>query len=64
MVQAKTENQTITSIVQNAETIRLVTKDGTKSVTDLKKGDEVMVFIQEGGRHFGKLVKDERVIER
>ena len=64
MIQAESDGQIITSIVQNAETIRLVTKDGAKSVTDIEKGDEIKVFFQKGGRHFGKLVKDERVIER
>jgi 3-dehydroquinate synthase II len=51
-------------IVQNAETVRLVSTLDSKSVTDLASGDEVLLFIQEGGRHFGTLVADEMVIER
>jgi 3-dehydroquinate synthase II len=51
-------------IVQNAETVRLVSTSDSKSVSDLTPGDEVLIFIQEGGRHFGTLVTDEMVIER
>jgi len=51
-------------IVQNAETVRLISTSGSKSVTDLASGDEVLICIQEGGRHFGTLVTDEMVIER
>jgi len=65
LVEAETNNRRFRTIVQNAETIRLVTKDGTKSVKELVKGDEVLVHVQEGGgRHFGRLVKEERVIEQ
>ncbi len=52
------------TIVQDAETVRFVARDGSKSVTDLKTSDEVLLYIQEGGRHFGTLVKSERIIER
>lgn len=51
-------------IVQNAETIRLVTPENSKAVTDLKKGDKILARVEEGGRHFGTLVKEEAVIER
>ncbi|MEM3608878.1 MAG: 3-dehydroquinate synthase II [Candidatus Bathyarchaeia archaeon] len=64
LIEAEHEGRTFKAIVQNAETIRLVTKEGSKSVKDLTKGDTVLIHIQEGGRHFGKLVKEERVIER
>jgi len=64
LVEAEVNNKRFKTIVQNAETIRLVTKGGTKSVKELAKGDEVLIHVQEGGRHFGKLVKEERVIER
>lgn len=52
------------TVVQDAETVRFVTSDGSKSITDLKIGDEVLLYTQEGGRHFGTLVKSERIIER
>ncbi|MBS7609283.1 3-dehydroquinate synthase II [Candidatus Bathyarchaeota archaeon] len=51
-------------IVQNAETIRLVTPDGSKSISELKPGDRLLVHMEEGGRHFGILVKEEMVIEK
>jgi len=52
-------------ILQNAETIRLVMKGGEPvAVTDLKVGDEVMVYARgPRGRHFGGEV-DEFIIER
>ena len=65
LIEAECEGRKIKTIVQNAETIRLVTRDGSRSVSELKAGDEVMVYItEEGGRHFGTLVKEEMVIER
>lgn len=64
LIEAACGKRVFSTIVQNAETIRLVTKNGTKSVKELTKGDEVLVFMQEGGRHFGRLVPHERVIEQ
>lgn len=64
MVEAEVEGDDVKAIVQNAETIRFVTRDGSKPVTELKQGDEVLVYHQRGGRHFGTLVEEETVIER
>jgi 3-dehydroquinate synthase II len=64
LVEAKIGNRKLTTIVQNAETVRLVTRDGSKSVSEIKLGDEVLVRFEEGGRHFGRKVADEMVIER
>ncbi len=64
LIEAEYEGKRIKTIVQNAETIRLVTKKGSKSVAELKTGDEVLAYVTEGGRHFGTLVKEETVIER
>jgi len=51
-------------ILQNAETIRLTAPDGTPvSVVDLKKGSEVLVSLEEAGRHFGMKV-DESIQEK
>jgi len=64
-VEAETEGKKIKTILQNAETIRLVTAKGSKPVTELKPGDEVLAHIAtSGGRHFGVAVPDETVIER
>jgi len=64
LIEAEHEGRRIKTIVQNAETIRVVTKNGHKSIAELKLGDEVMAHVEEGGRHFGTLVKEEMVIER
>ena len=64
LIEAEINGKTVKTIVQNAETIRLITPDGSKSVCELKPGDEVLVHYAPGGRHFGILVKEETVIER
>ncbi len=65
LVEAEAEGTRIKTILQNAETIRLVTPDGSKPVTELKTGDTVLVHVAaKGGRHFGVSVPDETVIER
>jgi 3-dehydroquinate synthase II len=65
LVEAEVEATKIKTILQNAETIRLVTVSGSKPVTELKAGDEVMAHMTaKGGRHFGVSVADETVIER
>ncbi|MEM4344754.1 MAG: 3-dehydroquinate synthase II, partial [Candidatus Nitrosocaldus sp.] len=52
-------------IVQNAETIRFIGKDARLiAVTDLKAGDEVLVYARGSrGRHFGIEV-DEFILEK
>ncbi len=51
-------------IVQNAETIKLVNPEGKHvSVSELKAGDEVLVWVGEKARHFGVKV-DEFVVEK
>jgi 3-dehydroquinate synthase II len=65
LVEAEAEGKKIKTILQNAETIRLVTKKGSKPVTELKTGDEVLAHVTtSAGRHFGVAVPDETVIER
>lgn len=63
LIEAEIRGRRIKTIVQNAETIRLVTPDGSKSVSELKPGDKVLVRLEEGGRHFGTRVKEESVLE-
>lgn len=60
LIEAKVNNETVSLIMQNAETIRLTSPEGKPiSVTKLKKGDEVLVFVSDGkGRHFGEEVKE------
>lgn len=64
LIEAEYEGKMLKLIAQNAETIRVVTPKGSKPVTDLKKGDKILARMEEGGRHFGTLVKEEAVIER
>ena len=46
-------------ILQNAETIRLVTPDGSAiSVVNLAPGNKILGCALEGGRHFGMAVKE------
>lgn len=45
-------------VLQNAETIKVVTPKGSESVTKLKKGDRVLAHLATGGRHFGMKVEE------
>ena len=64
LVEASVGPASIRTIVQNAETVRLVTNEGSKSISDVKPGDEVLVRYEEGGRHFGTRIPDEMIIEK
>lgn len=65
LVMAQIDDSKGTVILQNAETIRLITKDNKLvSVTDLKVGDEVLAYAKSSsGRHFGMSV-DEFILEK
>ncbi len=64
LVEAEHVGRKIKTLLQNAETINLVGKDGEPiSVSELESGDEILVYLQEGGRHFGAQV-DETLVER
>lgn len=64
MIEAKTKDGKKGGIfLQNAETIRLVGKDGKPvSVVTLKEGDEVLCHLDSAGRHFGMRI-DENITE-
>ena len=65
LVEAEVEGKKIKTILQNAETIRLVNPKGSTPVTELQAGDEVLVHLaSSAGRHFGVSVPEETVIER
>lgn len=53
----------VDTLLQNAETVRVATPDGRTAVTDLEAGDEVLLYLDEDGRHFGEAV-EESIIER
>ncbi|ADU97034.1 3-dehydroquinate synthase II [Thermovibrio ammonificans] len=65
LIEAETKDgKKVSAILQNAETIRLTRPDGTPiSVVELKEGDEVLVYTEEPGRHFGMKVK-ESIVEK
>jgi 3-dehydroquinate synthase II len=65
LIEAEVDGKKLKAILQNAETIRLVTPTGSKPVTELQAGDEVLAHLATaGGRHFGVSVPEETVIER
>jgi 3-dehydroquinate synthase II len=53
----------VETLLQNAETVKVATSEGRKAVTDLEAGDEVLLYYEAGGRHFGEKV-DESIIEK
>jgi 3-dehydroquinate synthase II len=65
LIKAETKDEQGSIILQNAETIRVVSNDGKHvSVTDLKVGNEILAHISPGsGRHFGTEV-DEYILEK
>jgi 3-dehydroquinate synthase II len=66
-VQAEVETEDgpdrIETLLQNAETIKIATREGRTAVTDLEAGDEVRVYHEDTARHFGEAV-EERIIEK
>jgi 3-dehydroquinate synthase II len=64
VVQTETEGRVFSIILQNAETVRLVSDSTSTPVSELKPGSTALLRVEEGGRHFGTLVADEMVIER
>lgn len=64
LVETEHEGEIYKTLLQNAETVNLVDKDGRPiSVAKLKPGDEVLMNIERGGRHFGVKV-EETLVER
>lgn len=64
MIEAENNGQKIKTLVQNAETIRLVSEKGEPiSVSDIKVGDKVLAYFTDGARHFGMAI-EEQIIEK
>lgn len=64
LLEAEMDGQRHTTIVQNAETIRFVTPEGgSLAVSEMQAGDEVLLRVEEGGRHFGMRIR-ETIAER
>lgn len=59
LVKAVAGDKEMTTIVQNAETIRLTDPKGKAvSVVNLSPGDKILVAVEEGGRHFGMKIEE------
>jgi len=59
LVAAEAGGEQIATIVQNAETIRLVSPEGQPvSIVALREGSEVLVALEKAGRHFGVKVEE------
>jgi 3-dehydroquinate synthase II len=63
-VQAEVDGDRVETLLQNAETIKVHTREGGRTaVTDLEAGDEVLLYYGEGARHFGEAI-EESIIEK
>jgi 3-dehydroquinate synthase II len=62
LIEADVEGERFSTIVQNAETIRVFSNGKVASVSSLKVGDTIRLRMERGGRHFGKQV-DETIRE-
>ncbi|MFB6302805.1 MAG: 3-dehydroquinate synthase II [Haloferacaceae archaeon] len=62
-VEAAVGDDRVETLLQNAETIKVPTRDGRAAVTDLEAGDEVLLYYEETARHFGEEV-EESIIEQ
>lgn len=59
LIEARAEGKVFSAILQNAETIRLTRPDGEPvSIVSLKEGDQVLMAIEAGGRHFGYHIEE------
>ncbi len=64
LIEAENDDQKIRTLVQNAETIRLVSDKGEPiSVADIKVGDKILAYFTDGARHFGMAI-EEQIIEK
>ncbi|WP_416838973.1 3-dehydroquinate synthase II [Haloferax sp. DFSO52] len=62
-ITADYEGDRVTTLLQNAETIKVHTRDGRTAVTDLEPGDEMLIYYEDTARHFGEAV-EESIIEK
>ncbi len=64
LIEAVYDDVKIKTLVQNAETIRLVDDKGEPvSVSELKADDKIKIYIDQKARHFGMSI-DENIIEK
>jgi 3-dehydroquinate synthase II len=58
LIEAEVDGNTYSTIVQNAETIRVYSGGDVVSVSKLKLGDPILLRLERGGRHFGMYVEE------
>ena len=64
LIEARWEDRIGSLLLQNAETIRLTGPDGDdRSVVELQAGDQILVQVEESGRHFGMKIT-ETIVEQ
>jgi len=63
LLESEVNGNRLNIILQNAETIRLVSGGNPVSIVDLKVGDDILIKIDEGGRHFGMRI-NETIVEK
>ncbi|MDR3074507.1 MAG: 3-dehydroquinate synthase II [Candidatus Methanoplasma sp.] len=62
LLEATDGKDSYSTILQNAETVKLSGPGGSVSVSKIKKGDKVFARLESGGRHFGMKI-DETIRE-
>lgn len=59
LIKANCEGRSGSILLQNAETIRLTTRDGKAvSVVEIQPGDAILTALEEEGRHFGIKIQE------
>ena len=59
LIEAECKGKVFSTILQNAETIRLTQPNGKPiSVVELKKGSKILTYLEEAGRHFGIKIEE------
>jgi len=62
-IEAEIDGDRVETLLQNAETIKVHTREGRTAVTDLEAGDDILLFYEQTARHFGEAV-EESIIEK
>lgn len=57
------EGDVVETLLQNAETIKVHTREGATAITDIEPEDDVLIYYEATARHFGEAV-DETIIEQ
>ena len=58
LIEAEVDGERYSTIVQNAETIRVFSKGKVISVSNLRLGDTILLRLERGGRHFGMRIEE------